>query len=73
MIYFLFLIKKHRLLNHNQYHICILQVELRKSTSPIIKIGNERSDLLKQIEAGKKLRPIELKKRQSQVKLEKYS
>ena len=58
---------------HSEYDNCILQVELRKSTSPVIKIGNERSDLLKQIEAGKKLRPIELKKRQSQVKWQKYS
>ena len=41
---------------------------MREQISPSIKIGNERSDLLKQIEAGKKLRPIELKKRQSQVK-----
>ena len=42
---------------------------MREQTSSSIKIGNERSDLLKQIEAGKKLRPIELKKRQSQVKI----
>ena len=67
MIHFPSLIKNHGFLIYNEYHISILQVELRKSTSPVIKIGDERSDLLKQIEAGKKLRPIELKKRQSQV------
>ena len=42
---------------------------MEELTNSPINVVDDRSNLLKQIEAGKKLRPIEQKKRQSQVKL----